>query len=81
MPAPRAQHPAIQQLISKNLTDMPGKEGVMISVTFAPGDSDSVHRLNAYVFVYVLDGSVVIQLKGKPPVTLNPGDINMRSHS
>lgn len=53
----------------------------MISVTFAPGDSDSVHRLNAYVFVYVLDGSVVIQLKGKPPVTLNPGDINMRSHS
>jgi quercetin dioxygenase-like cupin family protein len=67
--------------MSKNLTDMPGKEGVMISVTFAPGHSDDLHRHNAYVFVYVLEGSVVIKLTGKPPVTLNPGDINMRSHA
>ena len=74
VPAARAQQPTIQQLMSKNLTDMPGKEGVMISVTFPPGYSDGVHRHNAYVFVYVLEGSVVMQLKGKPPVTLNPGD-------
>lgn len=74
VPAARAQDPGIQQLMSKDLTDMPGKEGVKISVTFPPGHSDGLHRHNAYVFVYVLEGSVVMQLKGNPPVTLNPGD-------
>ena len=69
-----AQHAAVQPLLSRDLTGIPGKEGVMIAVTFPPGHSDGLHRHNAHVFVYVTEGSVIMQLKGKAPVTLRPGD-------
>ena len=49
----------VTQLLSKDLTNLPGKEGVMITVEYPPGHSDQVHRHNAYAFVYVLEGSVV----------------------
>jgi quercetin dioxygenase-like cupin family protein len=65
---------ALQPLIRKDLAGFPGKEGLMLSVTWAPGHSDPIHRHNAYVFVYMLEGSVVMQLKGQPAVTLEPGD-------
>jgi quercetin dioxygenase-like cupin family protein len=65
---------ALQPLIRKDLAGFPGKEGLMVTVTFAPGHTDPIHRHNAYVFVYMLEGSVVMQLKGKPAVTLKPGD-------
>lgn len=68
-----AQGPKVSRLMSKNLTEFPGKEGVMITVVYPPGSSDPVHRHNAYAFVYVLEGSVVMQLKGGKKVTLMPG--------
>jgi quercetin dioxygenase-like cupin family protein len=61
-------------LIRKDLAGFPGKEGLMLTVTFAPGHSDPIHRHNAYAFVYILEGSVILQLKGQPAVTLRPGD-------
>jgi quercetin dioxygenase-like cupin family protein len=64
----------VQPLLAKELSGIPGKEGVIAMVNFPPGHSDGVHRHNAHVFVYVLEGSVIMQLKGRPPVTLNPGD-------
>ena len=68
-----AQDAKVTELLSKDLTDFPGKEGLMITVVYPPGASDPVHRHNAYAFVYVLEGSVVMQVKGGKEVTLTPG--------
>jgi quercetin dioxygenase-like cupin family protein len=63
----------VTPLLSKELTDIPGKEGLMITVEYPPGASDPIHRHNAHAFVYVLEGSIVMQLRGGKEVTLTPG--------
>ena len=68
-----AQEAKVTQLMSKDLTDCPGKEGVMITVEYPPGHTDEIHRHNSYAFVYVLEGSVVMQVRGGREVTLTPG--------
>ncbi len=68
-----AQQPHVVTVMSKELADIPGKEVVMITVEFPPGGSDPVHRHNAHGFIYVLEGSVVMQVKGGKEVTLTPG--------
>jgi quercetin dioxygenase-like cupin family protein len=68
-----AQQADVATLMSKDLADIQGKEAIMITVDYPPGGSDPVHRHNAYAFVYVLDGSVVMQVKGGKEVTLTPG--------
>ena len=68
-----AQQPEVVTVMSKALTNIPGKEGVMITVEYPPGGADPVHRHNAQAFVYVLEGSVVMQVKGGKEVTLTPG--------
>jgi quercetin dioxygenase-like cupin family protein len=68
-----AQEPKVTSLMSKDLTGNPGKEVLMITVEHAPGGSNAIHRHNAQAFVYVLEGSVVMQLKGEQQVTLTPG--------
>jgi quercetin dioxygenase-like cupin family protein len=68
-----AQGPQVTSLMSKALKDSPGKEVLMITVEYPPGGSDPIHRHNAQALVYVLEGSVVMQVKGGKPVTLNPG--------
>ena len=59
-----AQEPKVTALMSKDLPENPGKEALMITVEHAPGGSSAIHRHNAHAFVYVLEGSVVMQLKG-----------------
>jgi quercetin dioxygenase-like cupin family protein len=68
-----AQEPPVTSLMSKDLTGIPGKEVLMITVEYPPGWSDPIHRHNAQAFVYVLEGSVVMQVKGGQQVTLTPG--------
>ena len=68
-----AEEPKVTPLMTKDLADFPGKEALMISVEHAPGGSSAIHRHNAHAFVYVLEGSVVMQLKGGKEVTLKPG--------
>ena len=68
-----AQELDITTLMSRGLTDVPGKEVSMITVEYPPGWSDPVHRHYAQSFVYVLEGSVVMQLEGGKEVTLSPG--------
>jgi quercetin dioxygenase-like cupin family protein len=63
----------VTPLLSKDLTDLPGKEGLMITVEYPPGSSDPIHRHNAHAFVYVLEGSIVMQVRGGKEVTLTPG--------
>ena len=64
---------SVTPLISKDLSDLPGKEGLMITVDYAPGAADPVHRHRAHGFIYVLEGSIVMQVKGGKEVTLAPG--------
>src|SRR5258707_98733 len=68
-----AQDAQVTPLLSKDLADFPGKEGLMITVVYPPGASDPIHRHNAHAFVYVLEGSIVMQVKGGKEVTLTPG--------
>src|SRR5215510_12840090 len=65
--------PKVTTLFSRDLGDIPGKEGTMLIVEYPPGGADPVHRHDANAFVYVLEGSVIMQLKGSDPVTLQPG--------
>jgi quercetin dioxygenase-like cupin family protein len=67
------QEAKVVPLLSKDLADLPGKEGLMIAVEYPPGASDPVHRHNAHGFIYVLEGSIVMQVKGGKKVTLMPG--------
>jgi len=64
----------VTPLFSKDLANIPGKEGLMITVEYPPGSSDPIHRHNAHAFVYVLEGSIVMQLRGGKEVTLTPGE-------
>jgi quercetin dioxygenase-like cupin family protein len=68
-----AQEAKVTELMSKDLTQFPGKEGLMITVEYPPGSSDPIHRHNAYAFVYVLEGTVVMQVRGGKEMTLTPG--------
>ena len=74
--APAAAPPAakVTELMSKDLKEYPGKEGVMITVDYPPGSVDAVHRHNAHAFVYVLEGSILMQLKGQKEVTVKAGE-------
>lgn len=65
--------PTVTQVMTKDLPDLPGKEGMMLLVTYPPGGADPVHHHDADAFVYVLEGSVVMGLKGGKEVTLSPG--------
>jgi len=63
----------VKELFAIDLAGYPGKEGRMIEVSYPPGTQDVVHRHNAHAFVYVIEGQIVMQLKGKPAVTLKAG--------
>ena len=69
----QAPHASVTPLTSKDLPDFPGKEVLMITVEYPPGSSDPIHRHNAHAFVYVLEGSIIMQVKGGKEVTLTPG--------
>ena len=69
----QAPHASVTSLTSKDLPDLPGKEALMIIVEYPPGSVDPIHRHNAHAFVYVLEGSIVMQVKGGKEVTLTPG--------
>ncbi len=68
-----AQEAKVTPLMSEVLTDISGKEGLMISVEYAPGGSSPIHRHNAHAFLYVLEGSVVMQVQNEKQETLMPG--------
>src|SRR5262250_736086 len=69
-PTPEA---SVTPLTSKDLPEFPGKEVLMITVEYPPGSVDPIHRHNAHAFVYVLEGSIIMQVKGGKEVTVTPG--------
>src|SRR5579862_6715413 len=70
-----AEDAKVTPLMTKDLTGIAGKEASVVTVEYAPGASSAVHRHNAHTFVYVLEGSVVMQVKGGKEVTLGPGQM------
>jgi quercetin dioxygenase-like cupin family protein len=68
-----AQSAKVTSLMAKDLPENPGREALMITVEYPPGSSDPIHRHNAHAIVYVLEGSIVMQVKGGKQVTLTPG--------
>ena len=66
--------PLVTALMSQDLANVHGKEVLMITVDYAPGGFDPVHRHDAHGFIYVLEGSIVMRVKGGKEVTLKPGD-------
>src|SRR5437868_13751426 len=68
------QEAKVTQLLSKDLPNLPGKEGVMMTVEYPAGNSDPIHRHNAHAFIYVLEGSIVMQVRGGKETTLTPGE-------
>jgi quercetin dioxygenase-like cupin family protein len=69
-----AQEAKVTPLRTQELAGIPGKETTMLTVEYPPGGSSAEHRHNAHVFVYVLEGFVVMQVKGGKEVTLGPGE-------
>src|ERR1700704_130250 len=72
-PAHAAPQPVVVPVMRKDLPDVPGKEMLMLTVDYPPGAVESIHRHDAYAFVYVLEGSIVEQVRGGKEVTLTPG--------
>src|SRR5215831_9260428 len=69
----KAPQASVTSLTSKDLPEFPGKEVLMITVDYPPGSVDPIHRHNAHAFVYVLEGSIIMQVKGGKEVTVTPG--------
>jgi quercetin dioxygenase-like cupin family protein len=65
----------VTPLMQKPLPDIAGKEALVLNVVYPPGSSDPIHRHNAHAFVYVVEGSIVMQVQGGQPVTLKPGQV------
>lgn len=63
----------VAPLMTKALADYPGKEALVLTVVYPPGGADPVHRHNAHAFLYVLEGSIVMGVRGGKSVTLSPG--------
>lgn len=72
-PASGAPQPIVTEVMTKALPEFPGKEALMITVDYPPGAADPIHRHDAHAFVYVLQGSIVMQVQGGKEVTLTPG--------
>ena len=72
-PAHAAPQPVVVPIMQKDLPDVPGKEMLMISVEYPPGTVESIHRHDAYAFLYVVEGTIVEQVRGGEEVTLTPG--------
>ena len=68
-----AQEAKVTEVLSKDLSNIPGKEGLMITVEYPPGSSDPVHRHNAHGFIYVLEGTIVMQVRGGEETSLTAG--------
>ena len=72
---------AVTPLLQNDIEGGGGKEAALLLVTFAPGAADPIHRHNALVYVYMLEGSVVMQVRGGPEVVLKPGQTFMEKPS
>ena len=69
-----AQDAKVTNLLEKDLPNIPGKEGLMITVEYPPGSVDPIHRHNAHGFIYVLEGTIIMQVRGGKETTVKAGE-------
>jgi len=74
LPTRAGEVSGVTVLKTQELSELRGKEGVILTVSLSPGESSPPHRHNAHTFVYMLEGTVVMQVAGREPVTLERGD-------
>ena len=72
-PAQTAPQPIVVSIMQKDLDEMPGREMLMLTVEYPPGAVEQIHRHDAHAFIYVLEGTIVEQVRGGKEVTLTPG--------
>jgi quercetin dioxygenase-like cupin family protein len=72
-PTLAAEQASVVPLMQKDVTEVPGRDLLMITVNYPPGAVDPIHRHDAHALVYVLEGSIVMQVRGGQQVTLMPG--------
>ena len=77
-PTPGAK---VTPLLTKPLAGIDGKEGLMVVVEYPPGVASAAHRHNANTFVYVLEGTVVMQVAGGQEMMLTAGQTFYESPS
>lgn len=75
LPALAAAHDAekVVTLRDQPLAEPPGYRGLMLTVSFKPGQVSAPHVHPGPVFVYVLEGTVQTQLEGGPVETYTVG--------
>lgn len=80
-PVMAADSTKVTPLMNQSFAELAGKEGVLLQVEYAPGATDAVHRHDAHVFVYVLEGNIVMQVRGGKETHLGPGQTFYESPS
>jgi len=70
-----SQSVAVKGLFNTDVADVTNQEIVVLEVNYPPGNDSPVHRHNAHTIVYVLEGTVIMQVKGSEPQTLGPGEV------
>ncbi len=86
---PAPPKPTVTPVLTQALPDYPGKEALVLTVSYPPGGISPLHHHDAYAFVYVLEGSVVMAVEGGKEVTLTrgqtwsekPGDVHTVSRN
>jgi quercetin dioxygenase-like cupin family protein len=72
---PAYSQATVNPLFQTDVADVTHQEIVVLEVNYAAGNDSPVHRHNAHTIVYVLEGSVIMQVEGSEPQTLHPGDV------
>ena len=72
---PAFSQATVDSLFQADVADVTNQEIVVLEVNYAAGNDSPVHRHNAHTIVYVLEGTVIMQVKGSEPQTLGPGDV------
>ncbi len=72
---PAFSQSTVNPLFQTVVADVTNQEIVVLEVNYAAGNDSPVHRHNAHTIVYVLEGTVIMQVEGSEPQTLSPGDV------
>ena len=71
----RAQEGVKRTDLQRHDLSAAGREALQVRVDIAPGVLAPPHKHPGEEIIYVLEGTLVYEVEGKPPVTLKAGDV------
>lgn len=72
----RAQSPGFKRVeLQRHDLGTPNREAVLARAEIAPGAGTPRHTHPGEEVAYVLEGTVLLEVEGKPPATLKTGDV------